>query len=54
MAKRAELAGVRIDDCGLWEALQDIDACLENEGISVVETINMKTIVAANVIMTQS
>lgn len=47
MEKREELAGVRVDNCGLREALHKIEAYLNNECLNIVEIINMKTIIAA-------
>ena len=47
MAKKKELAGVRIDDCSLEEAIYNIEEYLSNNCINIVEAINMKTIVAA-------
>ncbi len=47
MENRKELAGVRVDNCSIREALHKIEAYLNNECLNIVETINMKTIVAA-------
>ena len=47
MQSREELAGVRVDDCSLREALRKIETYLNNEYMNTVEIINMKTIVAA-------
>ncbi len=47
MGKREELAGVRVDICDLREALHKIELYMGNECLNIVETINMKTIIAA-------
>lgn len=47
MENRKELAGVRVDNCCLQDALCKIETYLNNECLNIVETINMKTIVAA-------
>lgn len=47
MENRKELAGVRVDICSIREALHKMESYLNNECLNIVETINMKTIVAA-------
>lgn len=47
MENRKELAGVRVDNCSIRDALCKIESYLNNECLNIVETINMKTIVAA-------
>lgn len=47
MENRKELAGVRVDNCSLRDALHKIEVYLNNECLNIVEIINMKTIVAA-------
>lgn len=47
MINRKELAGVRVDNCNLQEALRKIDIYLNNECMNTVEAISMKTFVAA-------
>lgn len=47
MNKKMDLAGVRIDDYSVREAMRKIEIFLNNECMNTVETITMKTIVAA-------
>ena len=47
MCNKIDLAGIRIDDCGLEEALQKVDFYFNNECMNTIETVTMKTIVAA-------
>ncbi len=47
MCKRVDLAGVRIDDCTVQEAIQSADIYLNNECMNTIETVTMKTVVAA-------
>ena len=47
MNKKMDLAGVRIDDYSVREAMRKVEIFLNSEGINTVETITMKTIVAA-------
>ena len=47
MNKKMDLAGVRIDDYSVREAMRKIEIFLNNECMNTVETVTMKTIVAA-------
>lgn len=47
MYKREKLAGVRIDNCSLREALKKTEVYLKNVSVSVIEAINMDTIMIA-------
>lgn len=47
MIIREELAGVRVDNCSLRDALRKVETYLNNERLNTVEAITMKTIVAA-------
>lgn len=42
-----ELAGVRIDDFGVREALARAEEYLDNETVDLIETVTMKTVAAA-------
>lgn len=47
MEHRQELAGVRIDNLNVREAMRKIENWLNQESLAVVEAVNMKTIVSA-------
>lgn len=47
MGKRVDLAGVRIDDYAVREAIQAADAYFNNECMNTIETVTMKTVVLA-------
>lgn len=47
MMKKMDLAGVRIDDYNIREAMRKVEIYLNNESMNTVETITMNTIVAA-------
>lgn len=47
MNKKMDLAGVRIDDYSVCQAMRKVEIFLNNECMNTVETVTMKTIVAA-------